>query len=437
MAVTPDLMRNILARCGDWRSQKNNQRCAAYPPGPVVGDMLADLSPPLPELRRIVECPFVRPDGSLCTQPGYDPQTQVFYAAGPGFSVSAVPTRPTADEMTNAIELLVTPIAEFPFVSDADRAHTIALALLPYVRDTIDGPTPLHLISKPDIGTGATLLLEAIMYPALGRSPSLMSEARQEDEFRKRLTAKLFESDPVIVIDNLSGRLDSPALAVATTGNTWTDRLLGHSRTIDVPVTAIWIATGNNPAFSRELSRRILPIRLDAKMTEPWRRTSESFQIPDLWTWVRDHRGVLVHAALTIIRGWLAAGRPPGLRTIGSFEAYCRTLGGILDVAGVPGFLGNLDELYQNADPDAVAMEQFIEAWAAEFAENIVGVAALFPFAHATLDLGSGTQRSQEVVLGRKLERIRDRQFGEWRIVNVGKRQRANQWRLQRVVVNE
>jgi len=43
-------------------------------------------------------------------------------------------------------ELLV----DFPFVSKADMAHALALMLLGFVRDLIDGPTPLSWIGAPD-----------------------------------------------------------------------------------------------------------------------------------------------------------------------------------------------------------------------------------------------------------------------------------------------
>lgn len=39
--------------------------------------------------------------------------------------------------------------------------------LNPFVRDLIDGPTPLHLIEAPVAGTGKGLLASIAMLPAL------------------------------------------------------------------------------------------------------------------------------------------------------------------------------------------------------------------------------------------------------------------------------
>ena len=102
-----------------------------------------------------------------------------------------------------------------------------------------------------------------------------------------------------------------------------------------LPIRCAWIATGNNPAFSNEMARRIVRIRLDARTDQPWRR--EGFRHPDLMGWVRANRGRLVAACLTLGQAWIAAGRPRGRRSIGSYEAWAQVLGGVLEVAGVDG----------------------------------------------------------------------------------------------------
>ena len=90
-------------------------------------------------------------------------------------------------------DLLDDLLGDFPFIGEAERAHALALLLLSFVRPMISGPTPLHLIEKPAPGTGATLMVDAISIVATGTSASVMVEGRDEDEWRKRLTAKLRE----------------------------------------------------------------------------------------------------------------------------------------------------------------------------------------------------------------------------------------------------
>ncbi|MEO1610620.1 MAG: hypothetical protein AAFR90_15105, partial [Pseudomonadota bacterium] len=85
-----------------------------------------------------------------------------------------------------------------------------------------------------------------------------------------------------------------------------------------------------------------------------------------------------VAACLTLCQAWIAADRPHGTRIIGSFEAWAHTLGGVLDVAGVPDFLGNIEEIMEASDSEGAAWNAFIGAWWDRFGTAAVGVVDLF-----------------------------------------------------------
>jgi hypothetical protein len=50
------------------------------------------------------------------------------------------------------------------------------------------------------------------------------------------------------------------------------------------------------------------------------------------------------------------------LRPLGSFESWCDTVGGILETAGIEGFLDNADTMFEQADSEAVQWESFLLA---------------------------------------------------------------------------
>jgi hypothetical protein len=433
--VTEDRLRHHIARWIDFYRIGKDGSVPALPPMSVVRDILAHPSLPLPPLLRIVEAPAFDRTGRLCETPGYcGRDSGLFFAPSPTFQALPVSTCPSQTEMEDARSLLCAELLpDFPFVNDAERAHAIALLLLPFARDLIDGPTPLHLIEKPAPGTGAGLLVDVLLWPACGRSVPVMTEGRDEDEWRKRLTAKLSGSPTVLLIDNLRRRLDSAAVSSALTGQIWEDRVLGVSATMRAPIRCAWVATGNNPALSNELTRRTVRIRLDAGMDRPWLR--EGFRHPDLRGWVTTHRSELVAAALTLIQGWLQAGRPPGTRTMGQFESWARTLGGILGVAGIPGFLDNLETFYDAADDESTQWSAFVKAWADRYGESSVGVAELFRLLgeDIALDLGDRGDRSQRTRLGKLLGRMRDRVFIGYRIVSASQEGKLQRWRLMTV----
>jgi putative DNA primase/helicase len=99
---------------------------------------------------------------------------------------------------------------------------------------------------------------------------------------------------------------------------------------------------------------------------------------------VREHRADLVWAALTLGRAWLDAGRPAGRKRLGMFENWVAVIGGILDVAGIAGFLGNLRQFYATSDFERADWQAFMGAWWGRFRSESVGVVDLFDIALAS-----------------------------------------------------
>jgi hypothetical protein len=232
----------------------------------------------------------------------------------------------------------------------------------------------------------------------------------------------------VLLIDNVRHRLESASLAAAiTTIGRYEDRVVGTSDVAAPPVRCMWIATANNPTMSDELARRTLRIRLDAKMEHPESRTG--FRHSDLKSWVEQYDDVLRLTALTLIQAWIAAGRIRGRRRIGMFESFCETIGGILEFAGIPGFLGNLDSHRSESDQATTALQGFIQRWWRDFGDRVVCVGELFPLA-TEIDLGEGGDQSKRIRLGKLLHSCRDQRFGQIRIVNPGLKDGSQTWKL-------
>jgi hypothetical protein len=432
--LNKDRLRYHLARVATWYKLTRQGVKEVHPPMAAVRDMLATPEPPLPILTRIVEAPIFAPDGTLCTDPGYSPASQTYYAPAKGFVVPPVSQVPTSEEVDRARSLLLDDLlVDFPFTGDAERANAVALALLPFVRDLIEGVTPLHLFEKPSPGTGGTLLVEVLLYPALGHAVATMTEGREEEEWRKRLTAKLMQGPAAILIDNLRNPLESSAVAAAITSPIWEDRILGFSQIARVRVGCAWAATGNNPILSGEIARRSIRCRLDAMMDQPWRR--EKFKHPKLLKWTREHRGDLTWSLLTLAQAWISAGspHPPQAKSLGMFEEWARVVGGILAHSRIDGFLGNLDQFYTDSDTEGSALRTFVAVWYDRFHDQPVGVADLLPVVveNDLFDLGDGTERSQRTRLGKLIGKQRDRQFGDYHLVAAGESKGSNRWRLE------
>ena len=402
----------------DSKGQERRRRV----PKDVVEDMLAFVDERVPKLTTVVRSPVCAPDGSILTEEGYHGQSGLYLALG-GMRVPPVSASPSESEIRRACHLLLEEyLGDFPFVSPADRAHALSPGLTTLARHMIDGPTPLHLNESPLPGTGKGLLAETAASIVTGTPPAVMTEGHDEDEWRKRLTARLLTVPSVILIDNLRRRLDSSSLSAALTARLWEDRHLGLSRIVTVPVKAMWMATGNNPALSDEISRRVVRCRVDAEVESPWER--DNFRHSNLRLWVEANRADLLWAFLTLIRAWVAAGRPHGSQVMGSFECWAATIGGILEVAGIPGFLGNREDVYAQAKSETGAWHSFVVIWWANYGDQQVGVDKLFDLAkghHLLTELRSGHgDHGARVSMGMALSKMRDRQLGNHRIRFAG-----------------
>lgn len=433
--LTADALREVMARSGHWFKVRERAgkkvEYDAKPPLDVARVMLASDLTKLPGLNRIIRAPIMAPSGRIVEREGYDEETRTYLLPG-SLRVPEVSARPNAQEIRAAVNLFEEFLCDFPFLEEADRANAVALLLLPSAREIIDGPTPLHLIEKPAPGSGAGLMLEALGLIARGCSPTTLTEGTSEDEWRKRITSTLLSGPDIVVIDNLRHRLDSAALSSVLTARTWTDRRLGASENVVVPVRCVWAATGNNPAVSSEIARRSIPIRIDPKVDRPWERTK--FRHPNLLKWTRENRGRLIHAALTLLRAWDLDGRPEGQESLGSYERWAAVIGGVLSVAGVEKFLGNRERFYDRADRESAAWRTFVGDWFDKFQHAAVGVKDLCEGIEVPFDLGRGSERSQRIRLGEALARNVDRRFTlekrAFKIECAGKVARAAQYRL-------
>lgn len=446
--VNVNVIRHRLTIVSNWCDKKRKgeiEVLEAIPPLKYVCEnMLADTQPPLPYLKRISKFPFYTESGYLHCTPGYSEKSQCYLELDK-LTIPMISDDPTHEEIKRARVVIYSLVNDFPFTSVAERAHAISLMILPFVREMISGPTPLHLIESPTPGTGKTLLAETLTVVALGRVFPAMTEGRNDEEWRKRITSKLINDPPFIFIDNVRHKIDSSALASVMTCSTWEDRILGKTEMINLPVNCGWVATGNNPTLSSEMTRRTVRIRIDAEMDRPGQRTKDQFKHPELLLWVKENRARIISSILTLVQAWIKAGKPTSETRIGSFEEWSDVMGGILKVGGINGFLENLNAFYEDSDAEARTIKDFLLGWYQEYKSITVGVAELYNLVMENdipIDIGDKSERSQKTKLGQNLRRLKGRHF-EIEIkpgikttvqVKAGKKvHRIQQWQLVEV----
>jgi hypothetical protein len=419
-------LKGRLDRTAEWVKLTDDGYRPARPPRDVVEDMDA-LPKPLPVLRGIVGTPTFAPDGTLFAASGYQASTGLYYAPS-GEPVPVVPAQPDATDLKRAKQLIGQEwLADFPFVDEASRANAIAAPITVIVRDLIDGPTPLFAMDAPTPGTGKGLLAAGTGIIVSGATPAVMTEARSEEELRKRITALLCTGRSIVLFDNIRQPLESGTLSALLTAPTWSDRLLGKTQTVELPNRTVWLATGNNLQLNNEIARRTAWIRLDAKVDRPWERTN--FRHDNLIGWLQRHRHELVWALLVLVQHWMVQGRPlwEG-KPLGSYEAWSSVIGGILQAAGIKGFLANRDELYRRTDAETEEWRAFVAAWWETHADASLKASDLFqlalqwdllPSVFATAR-DNASERALKTRLGKALSQRRDCRYGNFFVRTLG-----------------
>lgn len=335
----------------------------AHPPSWLVGAV--DARGEWPGIRQLLgfsDAPVLRPDGTVWQTPGYDETTGVLYV--PTQKFPAIPDRPTAAEVRAAVATLDEVICDFRFEAPEHRAAWFAALLSPLARFAYEGPTPLFLIDANIRGAGKGLMAQTISHIVSGREMPVSSYAHDTDEMRKKITCVAIAGDSLVLLDNLEGKFGNDALDRALTSTRWRDRILGKSEQVELPLMAVWFATGNNVVVGADTARRIIHIRLDVLEEHPEDRAD--FRHPNLLLWIDKNRPKLLVAALTIVAGYLRAGRPPqGLKPYGSYEGWSDLVRSAVVWAGLPDPCLTRDRLTDLADANENALEQIIPVWKA------------------------------------------------------------------------
>lgn len=315
--------------------------------------------PGVPAIEGVVDSPVLRPDGSVLESPGYDAPSRLLFI--PSGDFPAVPASPTREEAAAAAARVLEVVCDFPFQDGAHRSAWLAGLLTPLARAAFDGPAPLFLVDANVRGAGKTKLVDVIAEVVLGGPMPRSPPTRDATEEAKRITAIALEGDRMVLIDNVDAAFGSAPLIMALTATVWQERLLGKNERVCLPLLATWYATGNNVALRSDMPRRCLHIRLDSSLEKPEDR--DGFRHANLLAHVRAERPRLLVDALTILRAYCAAGRPPvELRPWGSYEGWSALVRAALVWCGLEDPVATRAGLDQ-VDSDATSLGDVLVGW--------------------------------------------------------------------------
>jgi len=335
----------------------------------------------LPQTPEVLYTPCFTSAGKLITEPmWYTDGDDNIFLVDTGLQVDPISDEPEIEEVEEAVDWLVNDLmVDFAFLDhdlegnervEPSRANALAMLITPFMRRMIKGVTPVFFVTKPMPGTGGTLLGSMPMLIFDGDNGMPLAYSMAEDEMRKILVSAIMETRTSLFFDDVKD-FNNRTLLQSITAPSIGGRILGSSKNVERPNNYIWGATGNNPHILSEMARRICWIRLNAKtgdinqrkFTERY-RTGEDGKPEriEFNNWVLETRGKTVWAILTLIQHWIASGSVPfTARYLTTFEEWGKKVGGVLQAAGIEGFLDNRRVI--NVDQDESAIRQFVVEW--------------------------------------------------------------------------
>ncbi|RYG89779.1 hypothetical protein EU803_16645 [Loktanella sp. IMCC34160] len=355
-------------------------------PDDVNAQIYGNMRTRWPVLRGITSTPTFAFNGSLIHTPGLH-DSGIYYSPDWKMDLPRVDTKPSEEDVREAVRLLVEEVfADFPLggmqrdeivetVLNGEGvpavANLLAMLLTMFCREMFTGsPVPGMLVGKPQPGTGASLLMDVFSIIATGSEVPAMSLPTSKEEMVKTLLTVMTDGSVLCNFDNVDKRINSGELASVLTAPKYKGRKLGDNESIEAEVRVLLTFTGNHVQMTGELVRRLVLVDLDAKTAHPEKRAG--WRHPDIRKYARDNRGRLVWACLTLIQNWVASGmKRDESAVLNSYENWSGVIGGILNDAGVKGFLGNRVQLEASAkDSATLAKEKFIFELAACYSDG-------------------------------------------------------------------
>lgn len=363
--VRKNALVSALSSVAEWeRYDKRSESWGRIDPPSRMVSVLCDATDyrHLPVLNGLAHQPYLRSDGSLSIQSGYDSATGMFGVfTDDAFNVREIPTREDAQA---ALALIKDLLSEFAFTDEVDRAAALSAILTATIRPSLS-LAPMYHARAPQISSGKTFLCQIIGLFASPRRNAPTSFPQDDEECRKLLLSELLRAPAVIEFDNMTTDIIAhKSLCTSLTSEFLTGRILGVSKTATVSTRTLFLSSGNNVGPIHDMTRRCITINLDPACESP---ASRIYKNPHLLRHLGKERERYVTAALTIIRAWVVAGQPKlPCKALASYEEWSDLCRQPLLWLGLPDPTENLFKI-MSEDPDREILGRLLQAWKQHF----------------------------------------------------------------------
>lgn len=267
--------------------------------------------PIIPELKGVVHNPLILPNGRLIYSRSYDEESGLYITRGLSLEKAKQIEKATKEDAEIALKKLIQELCFFQFCSAQDLSATLMGIFTAVERQALDTAS-MFLISGNDYGAGKGCLTEVIAaLAAPDQTLGSLAFPRVNEEFQKTLFSVLLLSPACIYFDNVTKDIyDNPALAIAITSPSYSQRVLGRNTIRTVSTRTLILANGNKITVRKDLLRRTVYISIDKGDGSDIMYTSKTGEQEQLTDHIKKCRLRLIRYVLTIIKAYLNEGAP-------------------------------------------------------------------------------------------------------------------------------
>jgi hypothetical protein len=271
----------------------------------------------LPPIHVLTRCPvLIERNGKLIQICGYDRESGTLAGGDPAENM------PLAD----GVRLLCELVEDFRFATPADRARALAAIITPAL--VLGGllraraPVDLGEADASQSGKGFKVKLKTAVY---GEAVKVITQQKSGGvgSLEEAFNAALIRGACFICLDNVRGKIDSPAFESFLTEDHYTARAAFIPNTDIDPRRVCIMFTSNKADVTTDLANRSSCVRI-LKQRDGY--TFSSYPEGDILDHVRANQPQFLGAVFAVVQAWFDAGRPRTTETRHDFRPWAQTL---------------------------------------------------------------------------------------------------------------
>jgi hypothetical protein len=257
-------------------------------------------------------------------------------------------------ELHEAVDLILSVLKDYDFVTTSDKSRAIASFISPALRTGKflgDADFPIDIAEANESQGGKTYRLKLIC-AAYGETPYVIANRQGGvGSIDESISSALVAGVPFILFENFRGRMNSQLVETCLRGTGIAPARIPHRGEVQVSTTHInWQLSSNGLEATRDFVNRAIVNRISKR---PHGYNFARYPEGDILAHIKANQGEYLGAIFRVIREWFERGCPRTEENRHDFTEWSQSLDWIVQhIFGLPPLLdGHAEEVLRISDP--------------------------------------------------------------------------------------